>query len=157
LRARLLDAAPGAVVDLRPVPAEAPGRAVAAAAALATLALIARWRLRRTVRQVLGAETATLQLLHRFGASRARIEAEVARPIRRRGGRGAVAGALLGAASGLAAVSLVAPELAGASSGVAAVPVASALVASALAAAGCRRVVAAATGQHLAAIARAAA
>jgi hypothetical protein len=157
LARRLAEAVPDAVVDLRPEPPAAPTATLAAALGLGALAAATRWRLARTVRRLLKAEAATLVLIHRFGATRAWTRAQVARPIVRRAGSGAVAGAGVGAAAGLAVVAAGAVDLLRPSSGIATVVLASNALAATLTAAALARVVAATTARRLEAAASAAA
>jgi hypothetical protein len=157
LQARIARAVPAAVVDLRPRPRPVPTVTLAAGLGLAALALVARWRLVRAVRRILKAEAATLVLVHRFGATRAWVDARLARPIVRRARVGALAGAALGAAVGLAGVAAGAPELVRPWSGVAGVVAASTALAATVTAGGLVRVVAATTARRLDAAADAAA
>ncbi|MFP4362022.1 MAG: hypothetical protein ACLFTG_15300, partial [Alphaproteobacteria bacterium] len=153
--ARIDEAAPAAVVDLRRRPPAVPTVTLAATFGLATLAAVARWRLARAVRRVLKAEAATVVLIHRFGASRAWTQAQVARPIVRRARRGALAGCVLGAGLGLAVVAADAMDLIRPWSDVATIVAASTAVAAILTVGGLVRVVAATTARRLDAAARA--
>lgn len=147
--------APAAAVDLRPVATPAPTVVVAGAVGLAALALAARRRLRGEVRRLLDAEASTLTLAHRFGAGESWLRANVAAPIERRAGRGAAMGAVVGAAAGTAAVVLHAPALFQPWSGVATVVGLAGALGAGLTAVGLGRLVAAATAERLAALAKA--
>jgi hypothetical protein len=149
LRTGVADAVPAAVVDLRPHPRPTPRVTLAAGLGLAALALVARWRLVRAVRRILEAEAATLVLVHRFGASRAWVDARLARPIARRARRGALAGVALGAAAGLGWLAAAEPALVRPWSGVAGVVAASTALAATLTAGGFVRVVTRATARRL--------
>ena len=149
LEARLVEAAPAAALDLRRRPLAPPTTTVATSLALAALAGVAGWRLARAVRRRLRAETATVVLAQRFGATRAWSDAELAGPLVRTARRGAAAGAAIGAMLGSALV--VAGEAASleAGRGVAGVVAASTAVAVALTVGGLVRVVAATAARRL--------
>jgi hypothetical protein len=111
LRRRVDGIAPAAVTAVERRARAEPRAAVALAGGVAGLALTAAWRVRCGVRRALDRERTKIELVRRFGATRAWVDVQFARPLVRRARWGALAGGGAGALLGTAAAVMAEPAL----------------------------------------------